>query len=115
MKNVYNKGGLGVLWYIIWVLVVKSSPDKDRYISNDELVYIQSTVSLSSKNERIIPWKALLTSQAVYAIVISQAALNWGFNTMLTHMPTFLSGLCITIEFRLFNFHIYLNIIYRHT
>lgn len=92
-KNNLRTGGLGVLWYVIWVMVVRSSPDKDRYISHDELVYIQSTVSVPSKSKRIIPWKALLTSKAVYAIVTSQAALNWGFNTMLTHMPTFLAGL----------------------
>lgn len=76
---------------MFYVLVVKSSPDKDRFISKNELDYIQTTVSVASKNKRIIPWKALLTSKAVYAIVISQAALNWGFNTMLTHMPTFLA------------------------
>ncbi|XP_037027085.1 sialin-like isoform X1 [Bradysia coprophila] len=76
--------------YFVWIVVVRSSPDKDRYISNDELVYIQSTVT-TSKNKRIIPWKALLTSKAVYAIVASQSAMNWCFNTMLTQMPTFLA------------------------
>lgn len=76
------------------MIVVRSTPEKDRFISKDELDYIQRTVSLPSK-KRAIPWKALLTSRAVYAIVASQAALNWGFNTMLTHMPTFLAGMCV--------------------
>ncbi|KAG4067231.1 hypothetical protein HA402_000222 [Bradysia odoriphaga] len=86
----YVFGSLGILWHIVWIVVVRSSPDKDRFISNDELVYIQSTVT-TSKNKRIIPWKALLTSKAVYAIVASQFAMNWCFNTMLTQMPTFLA------------------------
>lgn len=86
-------GALGILWYIIWVVVVRSSPDKDRFLKKDELDYIQSSVSLAKQSKRVIPWRALLTSKAVYAIVASQAAMNWGFNTMLTHMPTFLAGL----------------------
>lgn len=80
------------------MVVVRSSPDKDRFITKYELDYIQSTVSVPTKNKRIIPWKALLTSRAVYAIVISQAALNWGFNTMLTHMPSFLAD---TLDYNL--------------
>lgn len=90
-----QSGALGLLWYAVWLLVVRSSPDKDRFISNDELVYIQRTVNPPNQSKRIIPWKALLTSKAVYAIVCSQAAFNWGFNTMLTHMPTFLAGTCV--------------------
>ncbi|KAJ6637399.1 Mothers against decapentaplegic like 4 [Pseudolycoriella hygida] len=87
----YVFGALGILWYTVWTIVVRSTPEKDRFISKDELIYIQSTVRVANKSKRIIPWKALLTSKAVYAIVASQAAMNWAFNTMLTHMPTFLS------------------------
>lgn len=72
---------------------MRSSPEKDRFISNDELLYIQSTISVEKEGERVIPWKSLLTSRPVYALTAAQFALNWGYNTMLTQMPSFLAGL----------------------
>lgn len=85
-------GGLGVLWHIVWMIVVRTSPDKDRFISKDELRYIQETVSVEKEGKRAIPWKSLLTSRPVYAIVAAQFASNWGYITMLSQMPTFLTG-----------------------
>lgn len=93
------KGGLGVLWHIIWIIIVRSSPEKDRFISNDELQYIQNTISVEKDGERVIPWKSLLTSKPVYAITVAQFALNWGYTTMLTQMPTFLAGFLFTYNF----------------
>lgn len=72
---------------------MRSSPEKDRFISKDELRYIQSTVSVEKDSTRVIPWKSMLTSKPVYGLTAAQFALNWGYNTMLTQMPTFLAGL----------------------
>lgn len=91
-ENVYFIGGLGVIWHIVWILVVRSTPLQDRYISKEELEYIQSTVSKVEKVKRKIPWKKLLTSKPVYAITVSQYTDNWGFYTMITQMPMFLAG-----------------------
>lgn len=86
------EGGLGVLWHISWVVIVKSSPDKDRFISKDELAYIQSNTSDADEKLKIIPWKSLLSSKPVYAITASHTTDNWGFYTLLTQMPSFLTG-----------------------
>lgn len=80
------------------MLVVRKSPDKDRFISKDELDYIQSTVSNVDDNKQSIPWKSILTSKPVYAITASHTAENWGYYTMITQMPMFLAGLCKTYE-----------------
>lgn len=87
-----NEGGLGVLWHIVWTFTVKSSPNKDRFISINELKYIQSTVSVEREGNRVIPWKSLLTSKPVYAMIAAQFALDWGSTTMITLMPSFLAG-----------------------
>ncbi|KAJ6646457.1 Sialin [Pseudolycoriella hygida] len=87
----YVFGGLGVLWHIVWIIIVRSAPHKDRFISDAELKYIQSTVSVEKEGKTIIPWKSLITSKPVYGITIAQFALNWGYNTMLTQMPSFLA------------------------
>ena len=41
--------------------------------------------------EQVIPWQSILTSLPVWAIVVAHFAENWGFYTLLTEMPTFLS------------------------
>ena len=45
------------------------------------------------------PWRAILTSPAVLAIIIGHFANNWGFYTLLTCLPTFLNQtLCLDIS-----------------
>lgn len=77
------------------MLVVRSEPAKDRFISNDELRYIQSAVSVCDVKKRSIPWKSLLLSKPVYAITAAHTTDTWGFYTMLTQMPSFLFGLLL--------------------
>lgn len=36
------------------------------------------------------PWKAMMTSKPVWAIIVAHFAENWGFYTLLTGMPTFM-------------------------
>ena len=38
------------------------------------------------------PWRAMLTSKAVWAIIIAHFAENWGFYTLLTGLPMFMRG-----------------------
>ena len=38
-----------------------------------------------------LPWKQILTSLPVMAIVVAHFAENWGFYTLLTELPSFLS------------------------
>lgn len=90
--HLFIKGGLGVLWWIVWVFVVKSSPEKDRFITRDELTYIQRNASVADEKHQIIPWKSLLSSKPVYAIAASHTTDNWGFYTLLTQMPSFFTG-----------------------
>lgn len=81
---------------MLWILVVRSSPDRDRFITTDELRYIQSTVDIEKYDKRVIPWKLLLTSKPVYAITAAEFSLSWGYNTLVTQMPTFFAGLLFT-------------------
>lgn len=94
INTVFNTwlGTIGCIWYISWVIVIRESPDQDNYTPKDELRYIQE--SLGTKEDSAVkhPWKDIFTSKAVYAISASHFAENWGFYTMLTQLPSFLSG-----------------------
>lgn len=92
-------GTLGVLWYIVWVIVVRESPAKDKLISKDELRYIQESLGTTKKTHVEHPWKDIFRSKPVYAICASHFAENWGFYTLLTQLPTFLKGM-VTINNR---------------
>lgn len=47
------------------------------------------------------PWKAMMTSQAVWAIIVAHFAENWGFYTLLTGLPMFMRGNFAALYFHL--------------
>lgn len=91
----YVFGTIGLIWFFIWMLGVRSSPDLDRFCSDDEREYIQKKIGYSGNHQIKHPWKAIFTSKPFYAIVASHFSENWGFYTLLTQLPTFLKGSCV--------------------
>lgn len=56
-----------------------------------EILNLKFLFLFKSTADQKIPWKLILTSAPVWAIVFAHFAENWGFYTFLTEMPTFLS------------------------
>jgi ACS family sodium-dependent inorganic phosphate cotransporter len=88
----YVYGVIGCLWYLLWLAIVRASPEHDRFISDEERRYIEASLAQSnhSKSVKHIPYKAIFTSLPVWAIAASHFAENWGVYTMLTQLPLFL-------------------------
>ncbi|XP_053602667.1 vesicular glutamate transporter 1 isoform X1 [Plodia interpunctella] len=88
----YVFGIMGLVWTTLWWLVVKESPEKDPHITPAELKYIQDSRGTQAVVGSQIrhPWRAMLTSSAVWAIVCAHFSENWGFYTLLTFLPTFM-------------------------
>jgi ACS family sodium-dependent inorganic phosphate cotransporter len=74
------------------MIVVRRSPEEDPFISEEEKNYIVKKLGRNEDIKINPPWKDIFTSPAVWAIVASHCAENWGFYTLLTQLPTFLSG-----------------------
>lgn len=89
----YVFGVVALIWYLIFVLLVKSSPDYDKLISSQEKNYILTNRSISSPTHVSPPWKSMFTSVPVYAVAMAHFSSNWGFYTLLTQLPSFLKGL----------------------
>ena len=52
-------------------------------------------IGVSHEEESMsVPWKSIMTSKAVWAIIVAHFAENWGFYTLLTGMPTFMKVIC---------------------
>ncbi|XP_076245083.1 major facilitator superfamily transporter 9 isoform X1 [Calliopsis andreniformis] len=95
----YIFGAAGLVWFFFWWIIVKDRPEDDPWMSKAELEYIKSSLGASEKKERIShPWKAILTSPPVWAIVAAHFSENWGFYTMLTQLPTFMNDI---LDFKL--------------
>lgn len=72
---------------------MKRGPELDPHISKEELDYIQSSLGSLDRDENAsVPWKAIFTSKAVFAICVSHTAETWGLYTFITQLPTFLRG-----------------------
>jgi MFS transporter, ACS family, solute carrier family 17 (sodium-dependent inorganic phosphate cotransporter), other len=88
----YIFGAIGCIWFIAWTIIVRRSPQEDPLISEEEKNYIINSIDIKSEEIISPPWRKILTSKPVYAIVASHFAENWGFYTLLTQLPTFLKS-----------------------
>nr|CAD7201137.1 unnamed protein product [Timema douglasi] len=87
----YVFGVVGLIWFIIWMYVVKEGPEMDPKISPQELEYLQNILGQTDKN-LVHPWRAFFTSMPVWAVIVAHFCENWGFYTLLTQLPTFMKG-----------------------
>lgn len=81
-------GTLGLIWYLIWIIVVRDNPSNDSRIDQKERVYINESIkAVKSDSKAIVPWLKILTSSGVIANTICLSCEGWGFTTMLTYLP----------------------------
>ena len=86
------EGLIALLWCLLWWWwFVEDSPDQDRSITDQELEYLQNTIGVTEREVACSPpWRAMLTSKPVWAIIIAHFTENWGFYTLLTSLPMFM-------------------------
>lgn len=112
----YVFGCIGLIWFFLWIFIVKRSPQDDPYITDEERTYIIASLGNQKTNlPKFIdaPWKSIWTSSAVWAIIVAHFCESWGFFTLLTELPSFLKGYR-SKELRAYNQPI-IVIICRHT
>ena len=68
----YVFGGLGVVWFLIWCLVIHDGPDVHPRISRKERDFLEEALkdSQSSKPSKI-PWLSIGVSVPVWAIAVA--------------------------------------------
>ncbi|KAK9870670.1 hypothetical protein WA026_008230 [Henosepilachna vigintioctopunctata] len=89
----YVYGGIGLLWYLLWQLIVSTKPSEDPRISTAELNYITKSLGTVVAKEVKHPWKSIFSSTAVWAIVVAHTTENWGFYTLLTQLPKYMKDI----------------------
>ncbi|KAG6442415.1 putative inorganic phosphate cotransporter [Manduca sexta] len=91
----YMFGGLGIVWFVLWTLLCYSTPNTHPFISDSEKKFLNQNVdSLAHNKQRQldpIPWKGLLRSVPLWALIIAGIGHDWGYFTMVTDLPKYMT------------------------
>lgn len=89
----YAYGIAGVIWAVFWFSLTFESPAFHPTISPAEKKYIEEKIGIvSTTNPTLssIPWKAIITSKPVYAIIVANFARSWTFYLLLQNQLTYM-------------------------
>ncbi|XP_023245213.1 putative inorganic phosphate cotransporter [Copidosoma floridanum] len=90
----YLISACGVAWSILFFYLGSDMPSEHPTICPNEMRYIDGSLGRLDKASRSekprVPWKAILTSFPMWAIVIVHSGSNWGFYVLFTQMPTYM-------------------------
>jgi len=80
------------VWSIIWFIIVHRSPESDPWITAAERKFIIDSHAVHSGEKAVIkpPWKAILTSLPLWAIMVAHTSYMWGYTTLVTQLPSYL-------------------------
>ncbi|XP_015522232.1 putative inorganic phosphate cotransporter isoform X1 [Neodiprion pinetum] len=87
----YVFGLVGTIWSIAFIFTVYEDPECHPSIAEDEKKYILSSVwGSAGVSSPPVPWKSILTSLPFWAILIAHMGQNYGYETLMTELPTFM-------------------------
>lgn len=90
----YFFGACACFWYLIWITLAYETPESHPRISPQERSYIMTAIGHTHPIQTThIPWNKFLLSMPVWAICAGHFGNNWGFYTLLTNLPTYLSNI----------------------
>ncbi|KAG8039041.1 hypothetical protein G9C98_003348 [Cotesia typhae] len=89
----YVFGSIGVLWFFVWVLVCYNNPSEHPFISEGERKFLHERMSAHThKKPPAVPWRHVFSSAPVWALITAQIGHDWGFFTMVTDLPKYMSS-----------------------
>ncbi|KAI4502887.1 hypothetical protein M0802_001931 [Mischocyttarus mexicanus] len=87
----YVFGAVGIIWCIAFFFLVYEDPESYPRISEEEKKYILSSLwGTAGVSSPPTPWKSIATSKAFWAILIAHMGQNYGYETLMTELPTFM-------------------------
>ncbi|XP_017886240.1 putative inorganic phosphate cotransporter isoform X2 [Ceratina calcarata] len=87
----YVFGIVGTVWCIAFLIIVYEDPDSHPRIAEDEKKYILSALwGSAGVSSPPVPWMSILTSLPFWAILIAHMGQNYGYEMLMTELPTFM-------------------------
>lgn len=80
--------------------ICSKDPESNRFISVKEKNYLRKEIGVLERDSNLpsTPFKAIMTSIPVWAIIISQTGIDFSFYIMTTDLPKYLSDVVRTNE-----------------
>lgn len=89
----YVFGSVGVVWFFVWIIVCYNNPSEHPFISERELKFLHERMSAHThKKPPAVSWRHMFTSAPVWALITAQIGHDWGFFTMVTDLPKYMSS-----------------------
>ena len=86
-------GGIGVLWYVFWMLLCYDNPRKHPFVTDGEKEFLKEHLGKHIHDKRPpVPWKHVLTSKPFLAVVIMQSGQDWGTYTIMSDLPKYMDS-----------------------
>lgn len=89
----YLYGSVSLVWCLLWFAFASNSPTEHKTISIEERNYINAYTDVAddkNANSGKTPWKEIVGSVPVWAILVANCGENWGSWTMFSEIPTYL-------------------------
>lgn len=89
----YFFGACGVAWFIFFEFFCYKDPASHPYITEKEKDYLMKELKQLSRDQTIqkVPWKSILTSMPMIALVTAQIGHGIGYFTVVTDLPKYFS------------------------
>jgi len=83
-------GLVGVVWFVVWQVLVARSPEADQRMTEAEREFIKAGAN-SDPVEAGPPLREFLKSMPVWAIIVAHFCNNWSLYVLLSWLPTFIN------------------------
>ncbi|XP_030569770.1 putative inorganic phosphate cotransporter [Drosophila novamexicana] len=88
--TLYVFGIVTVAWFILFIFLCSSAPKTHPCIKPKEMAYLNEKIP-EKTGKLPIPWKQMLLSKALIAVVISQMGHDWGYFVMISCLPKYMA------------------------
>jgi ACS family sodium-dependent inorganic phosphate cotransporter len=85
----YLFGAAGIVWSVVWFLLVTNNPEEHPRISPDEIQLILQGQQTTPKAQAV-PWARFFREPAFWALLCAHFCTNWTWYTFLTWLPAYL-------------------------
>ncbi|XP_034654017.1 putative inorganic phosphate cotransporter [Drosophila subobscura] len=93
----YLGGACGFVWVVFWYVFSSSTPEEHRFISPEELKFIEESRSdgkmQSADNLAPTPWLPIFTSMPFLSLLVVHCTHMFGFWTLLTQIPSYMKNI----------------------
>ncbi|KAI5713304.1 hypothetical protein M8J75_015283 [Diaphorina citri] len=91
----YFTGLVGLIWSILWFVLVFETPATHPRITVEEKEYIETSIGFTATNHKVlkVPWLKMLLSPCVWAIIITHALSVFGYFTIVNQLPNYFKNI----------------------